>query len=155
MELEGLLVSVLERCLSHDAFTVKQKRMLTLWRQQAPSIMPSRRNSSGSHYPYPHFHSHHRQVTLNLFVVMYLILMSFMQEQQQSKLGEHFKALSSFLSTRAKLRESTGFWVEYRRTWKFSACHVHGQATKSSGFNSRRNDNLFMTLTPCFASCTS
>jgi len=60
MELEGLLVSVLERCLSHDAFTVKQKRMLTLWRQQAPSIMPSRRNSSGSHYPYPHFHSHHR-----------------------------------------------------------------------------------------------
>ncbi|CAG7838433.1 unnamed protein product [Allacma fusca] len=51
-ECEGLLVSVLDKCLSHDAFTYKQKRLLSLWRQQQAPI--ARRNSNGHH----HFHSH-------------------------------------------------------------------------------------------------
>lgn len=53
IECEGLLVNVLDKCLTHDVFTFKQKRLLTLWRsQQAP--VPVRRNSFGHT---GHFHT--------------------------------------------------------------------------------------------------
>lgn len=53
-ECESLLVSILDKCLVHDAFSDKQKRVMTLWRQQHASV---RRNSVG----HPHFHGHHHQ----------------------------------------------------------------------------------------------
>lgn len=53
-ECETLLVSILDRCLVHDAFTEKQKRVMTLWRQQHAAV---RRNSVG----HPHFHGHHHR----------------------------------------------------------------------------------------------
>lgn len=57
-ESESLLISILDRCLIHEAFTEKQKRVMTLWRQQHTTV---RRNSVG--HPHFHGHSHHHRGT--------------------------------------------------------------------------------------------
>jgi len=56
MECENLLASIIDKCLSHDAFSPKQKNLLTHWRQQQG---PMTRRGSNSHHP--HFHSHHHR----------------------------------------------------------------------------------------------